>query len=78
MIQVLLVVAQDDATRAALPEAQWCFIGVVATYPPRPHGCTGPNEIYGCAFGEARCDGHGFCGTPPCIWQYVKNIFNGS
>lgn len=56
-----------------IEEATWCFIGTVATYPPRPVNCLKANEVFACAYGEARCDGFGYCGTPPCTWRYGKN-----
>lgn len=53
-----------------IPESSWCIIGTIAVPPPPPpYACFTPNEIYACAFGEARCDGLGFCGTPPCHWR---------
>lgn len=50
-------------------EAQFCIIGTIALPPWRPHICFNPNEVYACAYGEARCDGHMFCATQPCHWR---------
>lgn len=47
----------------------FCMIGTVATLPPKPYACKDANEVYACAYGEARCDGLGYCGTPPCHWR---------
>jgi len=53
----------------------FCLIGTIALPPVHPKpACFNPNEIYACAFAEARCDGLGFCGTPPCHWRcWCKN-----
>jgi hypothetical protein len=69
---------QDAIRRAAeLAAAQgptWCIIGTIATVPPNPVSCLNQNEIFACAYGEARCDGFGYCGTPPCTWRcWCKN-----
>lgn len=47
-----------------------CLTGVAAELPndPKPITCLKPNEVYVCAYGEARCDGLLYCGTPPCHW----------
>lgn len=48
---------------AVIDEPTFCLIGNVATLPPKPLACANPNEIFACGYGEARCDGLGFCGT---------------
>jgi hypothetical protein len=89
IVNILLVSCQDSVVPVAAPaaapqavpvrqvpldEATWCFIGTVATLPPKPVKCLKPNEIFACAYGEARCDGFGYCGTPPCTWRcWCKN-----
>lgn len=65
MLQVLIVVSQNEE----LADATWCFIGNVATLPPKPIACASPTEVYACGYGEARCDNFGYCGTPPCTWR---------
>lgn len=52
-----------------IDEESWCFIGTVAHPPPKPIACLNSKEIFVCAYGEARCDGLGYCGTPPCTWR---------
>lgn len=79
LIQVLLVLSQDvkvavEEKAEIITEATWCFIGTVATYPPRPVKCLKANEIFACAYGEANCAGFGYCGTPPCTWRYENNL----
>lgn len=48
----------------------FCVVGTVVLPPvdPKPLLCP-TNEVYGCAYGELRCDGRLFCGTPPCYWK---------
>lgn len=79
LIQFVLVLSQDEKMvveeRAeTIDEATWCFIGTVATYPPRPVKCLKANEIFACAYGEANCAGFGYCGTPPCHWRYENQL----
>lgn len=84
IIQFLLVVSQDEkmAIESSPDEIAWCMIGTIANVPPKPIACKDVNEIYACAFGEARCDGLGYCGTPPCHWRYQSQFthfnFNNS
>jgi hypothetical protein len=83
IVNILLVYCQLDADvirRAAALAASlaqgptWCIIGTIATVPPNPVSCVNLNEIFACAYGEARCDGLGYCGTPPCTWRcWCKN-----
>lgn len=71
LLQVVVVLCQDKPAPIPNPDEQtWCLIGNVAVPPPYPWPiCFKPNEIYACGFGEARCDGLGYCGTPPCHWR---------
>jgi hypothetical protein len=55
-------------------EAAWCYIGIVAVLPTKPVKCLNPNEVFSCAFGEARCNGFEICHFPPCKWRcWCKN-----
>jgi hypothetical protein len=72
-LQIYLAAGQAVPNVAAdvVPDASFCLIGTVATLPPKPWpvACLNPNEVFACAYGEARCDGLGYCGTPPCTWR---------
>lgn len=69
-----VVPGQAPLIRKPIDEATWCLIGTVATLPPKPLKCLNQYEIFACAYGEARCDGFGYCGTPPCTWRcWCKN-----
>lgn len=50
-------------------EQAFCMIGTIALPPPVGIRCQNLNEVFACAFGEVRCDGRGYCGTPPCHWR---------
>jgi hypothetical protein len=67
LVEVFVATCQQAippvVVQPVLEEATWCMIRTVATLPPKPIVCTNPNEIFACGYGEARCDGFGFCGT---------------
>lgn len=53
-------------------DSRVCRVGLVAYLPEvvkPPTVCADPYEIYTCNYGEGRCDGRLFCGTPPCTWR---------
>lgn len=60
-------VIQDGTVQDPVEQA-FCMIGTIALPPPVGIRCQA-NEVFACAFGELRCDGRGYCGTPPCHWR---------
>jgi hypothetical protein len=70
--QVPGAVVQPATAQPLLDEPTFCLLGNVATLPSRSLVCSNPNEVFACGYGEARCDGLGFCGTVEsvliCVW----------
>ncbi|CRK93178.1 CLUMA_CG006722, isoform A [Clunio marinus] len=69
LLQVFTVSFTKEVVESENQGGKACYIGPIAYPPPEPKECFDENEIFTCAFGELRCDGLGYCGTPPCTWR---------
>lgn len=66
VLQVVVVCCQEKTIKM---EAS-CLTGTAARPPKEPHlNYSKANVEFACAYGEARCDGLLYCGTPPCHWR---------